>query len=86
MGLHPVWIIFALLGFGSVFGLLGLIVAVPVSSAIGVLLRFATRRYRQSPIFTGVVTSRPALDAAPGGDLEAPQPALERPEAPSLRA
>ncbi len=86
VGLHPVWIIFALLGFGSVFGLLGLIVAVPVSSAIGVLLRFATHRYRQSPIFTGVVTSRPALDAAPGGDLEAPHPVLERPEASSLRA
>ena len=83
VGLHPVWIIFALLGFGSVFGLLGLIVAVPVSSAIGVLLRFATRRYRQSPIYTGIVTSRPAFDTATG-EIEAPRPALERPEAPSL--
>ena len=55
VGLHPVWIIFALLAFGSVWGFTGLIVAVPLSSAIGVLLRFATRRYRESPIYTGVV-------------------------------
>lgn len=55
VGLHPVWIIFALLGFGSVFGFTGLIAAVPVASAIGVLLRFATRRYRESPIYTGEI-------------------------------
>ena len=53
VGLHPVWIIFALLGFGSVFGFTGLLVAVPVASAVGVLLRFATRRYRESPIYVG---------------------------------
>ncbi len=53
VGLHPVWIIFTLLGFGSVFGFTGLLVAVPVASAIGVLLRFATTRYRRSPIYTG---------------------------------
>ena len=58
VGLHPVWIIFALLGFGSVFGFTGLLVAVPVASAIGVLLRFGADRYRRSPIYTG-------LDAVP---------------------
>ena len=55
VGLHPVWIMFALLAFGSVWGFTGLIVAVPVASAIGVLLRFATGRYRASPIYTGVI-------------------------------
>ncbi len=67
VGLHPVWIIFALLGFGSVFGFTGLLVAVPVASALGVLLRFATRRYRESPIYTGEVTGeRPvAIEAQP---------------------
>ena len=67
VGLHPVWIIFALLGFGSVFGFTGLLVAVPVASAIGVLLRYATRRYRESPIFTGEVTGERtvAFEAAP---------------------
>ena len=57
VGLHPVWIIFALLGFGSVFGFTGLLVAVPVASALGVLLRHATRRYRESPIYTGEVAN-----------------------------
>lgn len=63
VGLHPVWVIFALLGFGSVFGFTGLLVAVPVASAIGVLLRFATRRYRESPIFTGQFAEQPPTPA-----------------------
>jgi len=39
--------------FGYLFGFVGLLVAVPVSAAIGVLLRFALRRYRASIIYTG---------------------------------
>lgn len=66
VGLHPVWLIFALLAFGSVWGFTGLIVAVPVASAIGVLLRFATRRYRESPIYTGeLAPATPALVLGP---------------------
>lgn len=67
VGLHPVWIIFALLGFGSVFGFTGLLVAVPVASALGVLLRHATRRYRESPIYTGTLPGDPtvAIEAQP---------------------
>ena len=67
VGLHPVWIIFALLGFGSVFGFTGLLVAVPVASALGVLLRYGTRRYRESPIYTGEIASeRPVpIEAQP---------------------
>ena len=45
IGLHPVWLIFALLTFSYLFGFLGLLVAVPVSAAIGVLVRFALRTY-----------------------------------------
>ena len=62
VGLHPVWIIFALLAFGTVGGFTGLIVAVPVASAIGVILRFATRRYRDSAIYTGLVEADPAAE------------------------
>ncbi len=50
VGLHPVWLIFALLAFGSLFGFTGLIVAVPLAAATGVILRFAVRRYRLSPL------------------------------------
>ena len=70
VGLHPVWIIFALLGFGSVFGFVGLIVAVPVASAIGVLLRFATKRYRESQIYLGTIPEAPGLIAAPDGSAQ----------------
>ena len=44
---------FALLAFGYLFGFVGLLVAVPVSAAIGVLLRFALRQYRASAFYTG---------------------------------
>jgi predicted PurR-regulated permease PerM len=52
-GLHPVWLIFALFAFGYLFGFVGLLLAVPLAAAFGVLLRFAVRRYRASPLYTG---------------------------------
>ena len=53
VGLHPMWIIFALMTFGYLFGFLGLLVAVPVSAAIGVLVRFALRSYIASSLYRG---------------------------------
>jgi predicted PurR-regulated permease PerM len=53
VGLHPVWLIFALLAFGYLFGFVGLLLAVPLASAIGVLTRFAVGRYRASAFYTG---------------------------------
>src|SRR6202041_2012483 len=58
VGLHPVWLMFALFAFGYLFGFVGLLLAVPLAAAAGVLIRFAVRRYRESPIYTG---SRPVL-------------------------
>lgn len=54
VGLHPVWVIFALLAFGYLFGFVGLLVAVPLAATIGVLARFALRKYLKSPYYTGV--------------------------------
>jgi predicted PurR-regulated permease PerM len=53
VGLHPVWLIFALLAFGYLFGFLGLLVAIPLAAAVGVLARFALRKYMASSIYTG---------------------------------
>ena len=53
VGLHPVWVIFALMAGGSLFGFTGLLLAVPVSAVIGVLVRFLLERYRDSSYFTG---------------------------------
>lgn len=53
IGLHPVWLIFALLTFSYLFGFLGLLVAVPVAAAIGVLVRAALQTYRTSSVYQG---------------------------------
>jgi predicted PurR-regulated permease PerM len=53
VGLHPVWLIFALFAFGLLFGFVGLLLAIPAAAAVGVLLRFAIERYRASPLYRG---------------------------------
>jgi predicted PurR-regulated permease PerM len=53
VGIHPVWLIFALLAFGYLLGFVGLLVAVPLAATIGVLVRFALRRYLASSLYTG---------------------------------
>ncbi|MGZ5147496.1 MAG: AI-2E family transporter, partial [Burkholderiales bacterium] len=53
VGLHPVWLMFALFAFGYLFGVVGLIVAIPVAAAVGVLARFAMRRYLASSFYSG---------------------------------
>ena len=53
IGLHPVWLMFALFAFGYLFGFVGLLIAVPLAAVIGVLARFALRRYLESPFYTG---------------------------------
>jgi predicted PurR-regulated permease PerM len=59
VGLHPVWLIFALSAFGALFGFVGLLVAVPVAAIIGVLVRFALGRYKESLLYTGVAGREP---------------------------
>ncbi len=49
--LHAVWVIFALFAGGAVFGFLGVLLAVPVAAAIGVLARFWLRRYLRSQLY-----------------------------------
>jgi predicted PurR-regulated permease PerM len=69
VGLHPVWLMFALFAFGALFGFVGLLIAVPAAAAIAVLVRFALSRYLESPLYKGT------------GDEEAP--AVARPDAPA---
>ncbi len=53
VGLHPVWLLFALFAFGLLFGFLGLLVAIPAAAAVGVVFHFAIERYRSSPLYRG---------------------------------
>lgn len=76
VGLHPVWLMFALAVFGSVFGFVGLIAAVPLAAMIGVLARFAVGRYRESALYTGrasppVIPTPQLVEIVPPGTVEA---------------
>lgn len=51
VGLHPVWIMFALLAGGSLFGFVGILISVPLFAVIGVLVRFALEHYRASYLY-----------------------------------
>ncbi len=66
VGLHPVWLMFALIVAGSFFGFTGLILGVPVAAAIGVLVRFALRQYLASALYHGGRVGVPAPTDEPG--------------------
>lgn len=52
VGLHPVWVMFGLLAGGLLFGFVGVLIAVPLSAVIGVGVRFAVARYKDSRYYS----------------------------------
>jgi predicted PurR-regulated permease PerM len=54
IGLHPVWMMFALLAFSYVFGFLGLLLAVPLAAATGVFVRYGLNSYLKSKLYKGI--------------------------------
>jgi predicted PurR-regulated permease PerM len=60
VNLNPVWVIFALFAFGYLFGFVGLLIAVPLAAAIGVLMRFAMQQYYASPLYATIPTASAA--------------------------
>jgi predicted PurR-regulated permease PerM len=66
IGLHPVWLIFALFVFSYLFGLVGTLVAVPLAAAIGVLARFAVHVYLGSSVYKGA-SAQAGMPVSPGG-------------------
>ena len=53
VGLHPVWMIFSLLAGGTLFGFVGILLAIPVAAVLGVLVRFFLGRYQNSVLYRG---------------------------------
>lgn len=53
VGLSPIWIIFAMLAGGSLFGLTGVLIALPVAAIAGVLVRFGIDQYMDSDLYHG---------------------------------
>lgn len=64
VGLHPVWLMFALFAFGYLFGFVGLLMAVPAAAVVGVLTRFALSQYLASRLYTGSGSSVDGSDNA----------------------
>ena len=54
IGLHPVWLILALSVFGTLFGFVGMLVAVPMAASLGVLVRFVIEKYQNSLLYQGI--------------------------------
>ncbi len=65
IGLHPVWMMFALLAFSYVFGFLGLLLAVPLAAATGVFVRYGFDKYLKSKLYTGIPPATPTPIPAP---------------------
>ena len=59
IGLHPVWLLFALSAFGALMGFTGLLIAVPVAAIIAVFVRFGLERYMQSKLYLGETENGP---------------------------
>ena len=51
VGLNPVWIIFGLLSGGALLGFVGVLVALPLTAVLGVIIRFALSRYKESKFY-----------------------------------
>ena len=76
VGLHPVWLMFALFAFGALFGFVGLLIAVPAAAAVAVLVRFAINRYLESPLYRGHADDPPVIVDKPpqaAAQTQAPQ-------------
>jgi predicted PurR-regulated permease PerM len=74
VGLHPVWLLFALSAFGTVFGFVGMLIAVPVAASIGVLTRFGIEQYRASLLYQGKSAIPSRAESTPA----APKPRRSR--------
>ncbi|WP_374381352.1 AI-2E family transporter [Thermomonas sp.] len=74
IGLHPMAVIFAVTAGGTLFGFLGMLLALPVAAVANVLLRYAHERYTASSLYAG---EQPRIvlapDAAAPGDGPSPQ-------------
>ncbi|MDO5659237.1 MAG: AI-2E family transporter [Paracoccus sp. (in: a-proteobacteria)] len=86
--LHPVWLLLALSVFGSLFGFVGMILAVPLAATLGVLVRFASGKYMESALYTGGPVAEPAhpkmlVEIMPRGAISQPPEMLPPEQGPT---
>ncbi len=63
VNLHPVWVLLAVIAGGSLFGFIGMLVAVPTAAAIQVFARHWLAAYKGSAVYQGDAP-RPAAEIA----------------------
>ena len=63
VGLHPVWLMFALSAFGTLAGFTGMLIAVPVAACLGVVFRFGIKQYLAGRLYKGLVHQDSGDDA-----------------------
>ncbi|MBZ6378548.1 hypothetical protein B5C34_12325 [Pacificimonas flava] len=66
IGLHPLWVLFAVFAGGEIAGLVGVFLAVPVAAVVAVVVRAVMRAYLASPIYAPAARSaESARDTGP---------------------
>ena len=75
IGLHPMAVIFAVMAGGTLFGFLGMLLALPVAAVANVLLRYAQDRYRHSRLYAG---EAPVIVLGPGAVAVPAPPVAEQ--------
>jgi len=84
VGLHPVWVIFAVLAGGALFGFVGVLLAVPVTAAVGVLVRFLVEQYHESALYQDAQHAEGVVDVMepPAEEEQRPSELVQEPAAP----
>jgi len=84
VGLHPVWVIFAVLAGGALFGFVGVLLAVPVTAAVGVLVRFLVEQYHESALYQDAQYAEGVVDVMepPAEEEQRPSELVQEPAAP----
>lgn len=65
VGLHPVWVMFAIIGFASVFGIVGLLLAIPLAVLVKLVLENWVATYKGSVYYKDSTEPLPA-EGEPG--------------------
>jgi predicted PurR-regulated permease PerM len=82
VGLHPVWLLFALTAFGTLFGFVGMLVAVPIAAVLGVIARFLVGEYKSGRLYQGLAHPAAMRDVAETTHDAAPLSPEARPRRP----
>jgi predicted PurR-regulated permease PerM len=69
VGMHSLWVLFALMAGGALFGIVGMLMAVPVTAVVGVLMGYTIRRYKQSAFYNPPVPDAVLPEPPASGSL-----------------